>query len=115
MKVMTAVDAKNNFGLLIDSAQREPVIVTKQNRPVGVFMSLHDLEGTVWQRRAAKAMAGDKSVKDAGYDDWLRDKVGRAMDRAKSGEAKSSPHGEAFARIEAKLKTRFPDMADATR
>ena len=44
MKVMTAKEAKNSFGLLIDTAQREPVLVTKRNRSVGVFFSIQDIE-----------------------------------------------------------------------
>jgi prevent-host-death family protein len=35
MKVMTARDAKNHFGEFLDSARREPVVVTKNDRPVG--------------------------------------------------------------------------------
>lgn len=110
MKVMTAVDAKNNFGSFIDAAQREPVVVTKKNRPVGIFLSLQDLEGTTWQEQALAAVSGVAEPKAAGYDAWYKAKVTRAMDRAKSGEAKSSPHAEAFARIEAKLRSRFPDF-----
>ena len=110
MKVMTAVDAKNNFGSFIDAAQREPVVVTKKNRPVGIFLSLQDLEGTTWQEQALEAVSGVAELKEAGYDAWYKAKVKHAMERAKSGEAKSSPHAEAFARIEAKLRSRFPDF-----
>lgn len=110
MKVMTAVDAKNNFGSFIDAAQREPVIVTKKNRPVGIFLSLQDLEGTTWQDQALELLSGSTEPKEAGYDTWYKAKVTRAMERAKSGAAKSSPHDEVFARIEAKLRSRFPDF-----
>jgi prevent-host-death family protein len=43
MKSMTAAEAKNSFGKLLDTAQREPVLITKKNRPVGVMMSIEDL------------------------------------------------------------------------
>jgi prevent-host-death family protein len=33
MKAMTAAHAKNSFGTFLDAVQREPVIVTKKNRP----------------------------------------------------------------------------------
>ena len=55
MKTMSAVDAKTRFGQFIDSAQREPVIVTKKDRPVGVFFSIQDIEDTVWGEQALKA------------------------------------------------------------
>lgn len=55
MKIMTAAEAKNSFGQFLDTAQREPVLVTKQNRPVGVFLSMQDLEDTIWGEQALRA------------------------------------------------------------
>jgi prevent-host-death family protein len=43
MKTISAKEAKNSFGAFLDSAQREPVMVTKRDRPVGMFLSMHDL------------------------------------------------------------------------
>lgn len=68
MKTFTAVDAKTRFGQLIDTAQREPVIVTKKNRPVGVFFSIEDIENTIWaeQVKAAEAegyLSAEESLK----------------------------------------------------
>ena len=42
MKTMTASVASKEFGRYLDAAQREPVIVTKKNRPVAVTVSLQD-------------------------------------------------------------------------
>ena len=44
MKTMTASVASKEFGRYLDAAQREPVIVTKKNRPVAVTVSLQDWE-----------------------------------------------------------------------
>jgi prevent-host-death family protein len=55
MKTMTAAKAKNAFGQMIEAAQREPVLITKQNRPVGVFMSIQDVEDTIWGENALTA------------------------------------------------------------
>lgn len=41
---MTAIEAKNRFGQLIDAAQRQPVTVTKQGRPSVVVMSMEDYQ-----------------------------------------------------------------------
>jgi len=57
MKTMTAAAAKNSFGKFLDMAQREPVLITKNDRPVGVFLSMADLEDTIWGERALKAHA----------------------------------------------------------
>ena len=55
MKEIAARDAKNHFGQLLDSAQRAPVRVTKNGRPVGIMMSVEQydrLRGAAWQRLA---------------------------------------------------------------
>jgi prevent-host-death family protein len=44
MKTMTASAASKEFGRYIDAVQREPVIITKQNRPVAVTLSMQDAE-----------------------------------------------------------------------
>ena len=44
MKTMTASVASKEFGRYLDTVQREPVIVTKKNRPVAVTVSLQDWE-----------------------------------------------------------------------
>lgn len=41
---MTAKEAKNSFGVLMDTVQREPVFLTKRSRLVGVFLSIKDIE-----------------------------------------------------------------------
>lgn len=43
MKMITAKDAKNSFGVFLDTVQHEPVVVTKRDRPVGVMFSMNDL------------------------------------------------------------------------
>lgn len=52
MKTITAIDAKNKFGQLIDAAQRQPVTVTKKGRASVVVMSAADYERR--QKRAWK-------------------------------------------------------------
>ena len=69
MKTISAMDAKNRFGQLLEAAQREPVTVTKQGRPTAVMMSVEDyrrirgaardrLFDTIRQMQAEAAAAG---------------------------------------------------------
>jgi prevent-host-death family protein len=44
MKTITAIEAKNNFGQLIEAAQRQPVTVTRKGRASVVVMSIEDYE-----------------------------------------------------------------------
>ena len=39
MRTMSSVEAQNNFGVLLDSAQREPVTITRRGRPVAFLLS----------------------------------------------------------------------------
>jgi prevent-host-death family protein len=51
MTRMTALDAKNHFGRLIELAQRAPVTITKNGRPSVVVMSADAYE---WRRTPAR-------------------------------------------------------------
>ncbi len=56
MKEITAREAKNRFGHLIDRAQSAPVCVTKKGRAVSVVMSIEQYErlrGAAWERLTA--------------------------------------------------------------
>lgn len=44
MKTMTAKNAKNNFGLLLDCARAEPIQVNKHGRPVVVVVSVEEFQ-----------------------------------------------------------------------
>ena len=42
MRTIAALDAKNRFGELLDTAQREPVTIQKHGRDVAVVVSAED-------------------------------------------------------------------------
>lgn len=44
MKTMSAKEAKNAFGLLLDNARARPVTVEKHGRPVVVVLSIEEYE-----------------------------------------------------------------------
>lgn len=44
MKSMSAKDAKNGFGLLLDTARAEPVTIEKHGRPVVVVLSVDEFQ-----------------------------------------------------------------------
>ncbi len=56
MKEISSRDAKNQFGQLLESAQRSPVRVMRRGRPAGVLMSEEQyqrLRGLAWDRLQA--------------------------------------------------------------
>lgn len=76
MQVITAKDAKSRFGELLDTMQREPVLVTKNKRPVGVFLSLKDVKGTHLESLF--------DVQDDDYEDWEKEKITEALNALKA-------------------------------
>jgi prevent-host-death family protein len=58
MHIIHATDAKNNFGYMLDTAQREPITIEKKGRPVAVVLSVDDytrleaFEEEIWVLKA---------------------------------------------------------------
>lgn len=52
MKTIPAKEAKKRFGVLLDTAQREPVRITKKDRPVAVVLSGDDYEAYIIAQEA---------------------------------------------------------------
>jgi prevent-host-death family protein len=78
MRTISAIDAKNRFGQLLDAAQRAPVTVTKKGRPAAVVMSVEDYErmrGTAWARLLATMEAARKEAVGRGLTDELLDEL----------------------------------------
>ena len=55
MEIISVADIEAHFGQFMDAAQRGPVVVTKKNRPVGVFFSMDDIQDTIWAKEAWEA------------------------------------------------------------
>ena len=65
MKYITANEAKQSFGQVMETAQREPVIVRKHNRPAAVIISPQEYDrmrntnlrefSDFWEHVASKA------------------------------------------------------------
>lgn len=81
MRYFSATEAKQAFGTALDAAQREPVVIRKQNRDVAVLLSAEEygkLRGlriasfdTLCDRIAIKAKA--RGLDDAAYAELMRD------------------------------------------
>ena len=96
MKTLSARDAKNRFGEFLDIARREPVLVTKNDRPVGIFLSIEDAAETLVPERFMDV--------ELGYDTWLADKVGTTMANVESGTTRLYDHEPAMQKLAARIK-----------
>ncbi len=70
----TASEAKTRFGRLLDTAQREPVMIEKNGRPFAVMLSRHDYDHL--QRELAELRS------QAETDFLMRGKNGERLTRA---------------------------------
>ena len=95
MKTLSARDAKNRFGEFLDMARREPVLVTKNDRPVGIFLSIEDAAETLVPERFMAA--------EPGYDAWLVDKVGATLQKVASGETRLHDHDAAMVALSERI------------
>ncbi|VTZ25778.1 Antitoxin [Methylocella tundrae] len=67
MKTMSAREAKNGFGLMIDTARAEPVLIEKHGRGVVVVVSVEEYERlSVQPGRADKRETGTKGASKGG-------------------------------------------------
>jgi len=62
MKTMTATAASKEFGHYLDMAQSEPVVITRQNRPVAVTLSIRDAEELIRFRVDAGIAKGQADI-----------------------------------------------------
>mgnify|MGYP003113273158 FL=1 len=86
MKTMSATNASKEFGLFLDTAQREPVIVTKKNRPVTVTLSYQDWQEMVTARIERGIEAGLADIEKGSFTEITRtsaeERIARFQKRA---------------------------------
>lgn len=99
MKVISAREAKNRFGEFLDAARREPVLVTKNDRPVAIMISIEDAADTLLPELFMD--------KEAGYDEWLSGKVAKTLARVDTGKTGLHEHADAMALLKARIEARL--------
>ena len=72
MKTMPAGEAKNKFGVLMDTVQRETVAISKQGRTAAIVVPVHEYE----EYKALKLERLCREVK-IGFDQIERGEVGK--------------------------------------
>ena len=95
---MSARDAKNHFGEFLDTARREPVIVTRNNRSVALMISIED---------AADPLLPELLLdREPGYDGWLCEKVSATVRQVETGMTETIEHHEAMRRLRERVSAR---------
>ena len=62
MKSVSAKNAKNGFGLLLDTARAEPVVIEKHGRAVAVVVAVEEYKRLKRVEESVKAKAKDASL-----------------------------------------------------
>lgn len=81
MRTISATEAKGAFGAALEAAQREPVVIRKQNQDVAVLLSAEEYEKLRGLRIAAfdalcdeiAAKAADRRLTDEAFDALMQD------------------------------------------
>ena len=81
MRSVSATEAKQRLAALLDAAQREPVVIRRQNRDVAVIMSaeeyerIRDLNAAEFQRFCDRVadQAQARGLNEATLNDLLQD------------------------------------------
>ncbi|MGA0543456.1 type II toxin-antitoxin system Phd/YefM family antitoxin [Neotabrizicola sp. VNH66] len=81
MKTMSATAASKEFGRFIDAAQREPVLLTKKDRPVAVTVSVADWEELVALRIERGIAAGLADVAEGHVSEMSDDAMEQRLAR----------------------------------
>ena len=86
METMTAAEAKQKFGQLLDKAQRGPVQITKNGRPSCYVVSIEDYEAEQAEKTA-----------------WLKSELSEAKAQIEAGMTR--PSLEVRERVMSKFET----------
>ncbi len=62
MKAIAAKEAKNHFGEMLDTVQREPITIEKYGRAVAVVMSAEDYQQMKLERLRARLAVGEAQL-----------------------------------------------------
>ena len=68
MKIVAATEAKNRLGAILDEAQREPIVIRRQDRDIAVVISFAEFERMRASNvnaflEASKALAAEAKAK----------------------------------------------------
>jgi len=80
MRTVTSVEAQNKFGELIDTAQREPVTITRRGRTVAYLLSPLDMQELVDARQRRQKYLADFDAFFASSDAKLTAAAGELND-----------------------------------
>ncbi len=80
MKTFSAKEAKQHFGELMDTVQREPVSIEKHGRPVAVMISEVEYEEMKLERLRAMVEVGIAEADRGEFSDYSLDKLQAELD-----------------------------------
>ena len=89
MKTVPATEAKNRLGAILDEAQREPIVIRRQDRDIAVVLSMADYE----RLRAGNIRAFLDLRKEVAAQAATRGLTDKTIERARLGYFPPAPNG----------------------
>ena len=80
MKIMSAKDAKNSFGKLMEDAQREPVVIQKHGRASAVVVSAEEYKNIKLERLRKRLAVGMEQANRGEFAEYSLDDLIAELD-----------------------------------
>ncbi len=81
MKTFSAKEAKQHFGELMDTVQREPVSIEKHGRPVAVMLSEVEYEEMKLERLRSALAVGEAELDRGEFADYSLESLQAELDK----------------------------------
>ncbi len=75
MTVMSAKEARNNFGKMMEDVQREPIVITKHSRASAVLISAEDYRQMKLEKLRASLAIGEQQAKNGDFADFSLEQI----------------------------------------
>lgn len=80
MTIMSAKEAKNGFGKMMEDVQREPIVITKHNRPSAVLISAEDYRQIKLEKLRASLAIGEQQAKNGEFVEYSLEDLIKELD-----------------------------------
>ena len=80
LKIMSAKEAKNSFGKLMEDAQREPVVIQKHGRASAVVVSAEEYKNTKLERLRKRLAVGMEQADRGDFAEYSLDDLIAELD-----------------------------------
>lgn len=80
MTIMSAKDAKNNFGKMMEDVQRGPIVITKHSRASAVLISAEEYRQIKLEKLRIKLAIGEEQARNGEFVEYSLERLMEELD-----------------------------------